>query len=95
MGQLLANCLGRMVEKGLLVTVVLDCCFSGSVLRDGNIRGTDVRAVDYNSDVDAGIPSGTSSDFFQRDQLFRDAAVPRSVARCTRRLHDPCGMRPP
>lgn len=25
--------------------------------------------------VDAGIPSGTSSDFFQRDQLFRDAAV--------------------
>lgn len=27
------------------------------------------------SDVDAGIPSGTSSDFFQRDQLFRDAAV--------------------
>ncbi|KAJ0130256.1 putative 4-hydroxy-2-oxoglutarate aldolase [Fusarium oxysporum f. sp. albedinis] len=74
-GQLLANCLRRMVEKGLLVTVVLDCCFSGSVLRDGNIRGTDVRAVDYNPDVDAGIPSGSSSDFFQPDQLFRDAAV--------------------
>ncbi|KAM3450097.1 hypothetical protein MY3296_006405 [Beauveria thailandica] len=74
-GQLLANCLGRMVEKGLGVTVVLDCCFSGSVLRDGNIRGTDVRAVDYNPDVDVGIPSGTGSDFFQRDHRLRDAAV--------------------
>ncbi|KAJ3572308.1 hypothetical protein NPX13_g5092 [Xylaria arbuscula] len=30
----LAEILGQMVSKGLLVTLVLDCCFSGSVLRD-------------------------------------------------------------
>ncbi|KAM0450961.1 hypothetical protein ACHAO4_006353 [Trichoderma viride] len=53
MGQSLANCLKIMVDKKLLVTVVLDCCFSGSVLRADNVRGASIRSVEYNPAVDA------------------------------------------
>ncbi|KAK0703663.1 caspase domain-containing protein [Lasiosphaeria miniovina] len=37
-GPRLARALNAMVEKGLVVTVVLDCCFSGSVYRRDNPR---------------------------------------------------------
>jgi hypothetical protein len=53
MGQFLANCLKQMVNKKLLVTVVLDCCFSGSVSRAGDVRGSSIRSVEYNPAVDA------------------------------------------
>ncbi|KAM6487647.1 caspase domain-containing protein [Trichoderma sp. SZMC 28011] len=46
-GDILASCFKKMVNQGLLVTVVLDCCFSGSVLRTGNVQGVGIRSVDY------------------------------------------------
>jgi len=35
------------VEKGLLVTVVLDCCFSGGVVRHHDSDMAGIRAIDY------------------------------------------------
>ncbi|PNP44349.1 hypothetical protein TGAMA5MH_03955 [Trichoderma gamsii] len=56
-GEILASCLKKMVEdKELLVTVVLDCCFSGSVLRAGDVRAAGIRSVEYNSAADAALP---------------------------------------
>ncbi|KAK4160263.1 caspase domain-containing protein [Cladorrhinum sp. PSN259] len=49
----LAKLLNKIVERGALVTLVLDCCFSGGVVRLGNARD---RAVRY-SPTD-GIPVG-------------------------------------
>ncbi|KAF5579850.1 hypothetical protein FPCIR_10915 [Fusarium pseudocircinatum] len=37
-GTTIRAAINRMVEKGMLVTVVLDCCFSGNVLRKSPIR---------------------------------------------------------
>ncbi|KAF2629498.1 hypothetical protein BU25DRAFT_363565, partial [Macroventuria anomochaeta] len=48
----LASRIKRMVEKGVTVTLVLDCCFSGNAVR------TDARAryLDYDPAVDAAYP---------------------------------------
>ncbi|KAF2675631.1 hypothetical protein K458DRAFT_212321 [Lentithecium fluviatile CBS 122367] len=43
----LASNLQKMVEKGLLVTLVLDCCFSGGVARNSDYYGFDVRYLEY------------------------------------------------
>ncbi|KAI1038177.1 hypothetical protein LB503_011988 [Fusarium chuoi] len=47
-GRFLAQALKRMVDKGLVVTVVLDCCFSGAVS-----RGDRVRAMEYDPSLDS------------------------------------------
>ncbi|KAJ5716191.1 hypothetical protein N7493_008102 [Penicillium malachiteum] len=44
-GQELAQNIQLMVAKGLRVTVILDCCFSGSVPRHGSTAGAVVRTV--------------------------------------------------
>lgn len=46
LGQLLANKLTKMVEKVFLVRLVLDCCFSGSALRTGDVYDTNIRSID-------------------------------------------------
>ncbi|OPB40490.1 hypothetical protein A0O28_0005690 [Trichoderma guizhouense] len=52
-----------MVKQGLLVTVVLDCCFSGSVLRTRNVRGVGIRSADYDPAIAAAtLPD--NEDFF-------------------------------
>ena len=51
-GRFLADYLKRMVEKGLHVTLVLDCCFSGSVVRSGSYPATVSRFLPYNPDAD-------------------------------------------
>ena len=56
-GQLLASMLERMTEKGLFVTLVLDCCFSGSKLRFGNSDNTSVRTTKYNPAIDMAYPT--------------------------------------
>ncbi|RYN85845.1 hypothetical protein AA0119_g13063 [Alternaria tenuissima] len=43
----LAPDLQKMVEKGLRVTLVLDCCFSGRVARNTDYYGFDVRYLEY------------------------------------------------
>lgn len=66
-GEILAQCLKRMVQRGLLVTVVLDCCFSGSVLRTGNVRGVSIRSVDYDHAIEAATPPEHQDYFGSRD----------------------------
>jgi Caspase domain len=58
----LAYLLDEMVKMGLFVTLVLDCCFSGSVVRLGDPHGDAIRAVDYDHAIDAAYPQclGTS-----------------------------------
>lgn len=78
-GNFLAKYLRKMVDNGLLVTVVLDCCFSGSVLRDGDVRGASIRAVEYNPDVDVASLSEDENwlQIVSRDTSypFRDASL--------------------
>jgi hypothetical protein len=50
----LAYFLKNMVIKGLMVTLVLDCCFSGSVLRHDDFSG--VRCLDYDPEIDMKHP---------------------------------------
>lgn len=52
-GRELANTLKNMVQKGLVVTLVLDCCFSGSVMRRGEV----VRFLAYDDVVDNAFPT--------------------------------------
>jgi hypothetical protein len=52
----LAYLLNEMVKKGLFVTLVLDCCFSGSVVRLGDPYGDVIRCVDYDYAIDAAYP---------------------------------------
>ncbi|KAH6646597.1 hypothetical protein BKA67DRAFT_524451 [Truncatella angustata] len=47
-GAELANCLKHLADKGLIITLVLDCCFSGGVMRDGEL----VRYLPYDHEVD-------------------------------------------
>jgi hypothetical protein len=49
----LAFFLKAMVDKGLMVTLVLDCCFSGSVLR----LDESVRFLGYDAEIDKNYPS--------------------------------------
>lgn len=73
----LANLIQGMVEKGLLVTIVLDCCFSGSVVRRyGHLHYVaGVRATDYDHAVDVAYPRNLDLiDSFQVDSpTLRDA----------------------
>ncbi|KAK0717750.1 caspase domain-containing protein [Lasiosphaeria miniovina] len=72
-GETLAKCLREMVEQKLLVTLVLDCCHSGSVLRAGRVQGADIRAIDYNPAVDATSPQ--DPDPFGPDSAIRGAQM--------------------
>ena len=55
-GQHFANILKGMVDKGLLVTVVLDCCFSGGVVRDDHSKSFGLRTLPYDSRPDIAYP---------------------------------------
>jgi hypothetical protein len=50
-GTTIRAAINRMVEKGMLVTVVLDCCFSGNVLRKSPIRSA-TRYLAYDPTMD-------------------------------------------
>jgi hypothetical protein len=52
-GSVLRTALRRIVEKGLLVTLVLDCCFSGTVLRDHTQQDAYIRFIEHDGRVDA------------------------------------------
>ncbi|KAG5758589.1 hypothetical protein H9Q72_013278 [Fusarium xylarioides] len=51
-GTVLRSAINKMIEKGLTVTLVLDCCFSGSVLRDDRPDVGDIRYSDHHTDYD-------------------------------------------
>lgn len=66
--------LRKLVDKGLLVTVVLDCCFSGSVLRHGD-EDVLVRAVDYDPVIDTAFPVEGDTVYDHLNGLFRNAEI--------------------
>ncbi|KAK0633930.1 hypothetical protein B0T14DRAFT_561465 [Immersiella caudata] len=65
-GSMLRRALQKMTELGMHVTLVLDCCFSGSALRGDDWDGARIRfmehddAVDARSDHEALAPDSTS-----------------------------------
>ncbi|SCO78128.1 uncharacterized protein FRV6_02341 [Fusarium oxysporum] len=81
-GTVLRSAINKMIEKGLTVTLVLDCCFSGSVLRGDRPDIGDIRYTDHNTDYDDSI--NNPFDDANPDEL-RDGAVTLS------RLLDPQG----
>ncbi|KAH0829415.1 hypothetical protein FOPE_10244 [Fonsecaea pedrosoi] len=52
-GSELARLLKAMVDKSLVVILVLDCCFSGGVTRDGSRSRPKVRSIDYDNSIAA------------------------------------------
>ncbi|KAK4076864.1 hypothetical protein Purlil1_12546 [Purpureocillium lilacinum] len=50
----MASYIKTMVDSGLVVTLVLDCCFSASVYRQ---EGSDVRFLPYDAETDSKYPS--------------------------------------
>ncbi|PQE12955.1 caspase domain-containing protein [Rutstroemia sp. NJR-2017a BBW] len=75
-GPELAKCLRKMVAQGLFVTVVLDCCYSGSVMRGDNLQGVSVRAVDYDPTIDDVSRQESYPGPFDSDSTLRNAQVP-------------------
>ncbi|KAH8807491.1 hypothetical protein F5884DRAFT_821181 [Xylogone sp. PMI_703] len=51
-GRVLRNAIRTMIEENLAVTLVLDCCFSGKVMRTDHVHGS-IRYVKYDSAFDA------------------------------------------
>lgn len=75
-GQLLSSVLERMTEKGLYVTLALDCCFSGMILRSDEQSYTGIREAIYNPAIDAAYPfTGAGLDLACESGPFRDAFV--------------------
>ncbi|KAL2011083.1 hypothetical protein VTN00DRAFT_3801 [Thermoascus crustaceus] len=73
----LAHMLVRMVKRGLQVTMVLDCCFSGSMPRHGYTDGASIRSVLYDLAFDR-TASGWRHESRRIDQSsssLRDARI--------------------
>ncbi|EEU34831.1 uncharacterized protein NECHADRAFT_88415 [Fusarium vanettenii 77-13-4] len=51
-GIVLRSAINRMVSAGMLVTLVLDCCFSGNVLRNGHLQPSGIRYIEYDTTMD-------------------------------------------
>ncbi|KAJ3568434.1 hypothetical protein NPX13_g6423 [Xylaria arbuscula] len=58
-GMELAQVLKEMVSRGAIVTLVLDCCFSGSVLRD---KSAVLRCCEYDPEIDKAHVEGDDDD---------------------------------
>lgn len=74
----LANLIQGMVKKDFLVTIVLDCCFFGSVLRyDHPHYDADVRATNYDHIVDVAYSQNLDLiyDFQVNSPTRRDAYI--------------------
>ena len=54
-GTVLRNAISQMIRIGLSVTLVLDCCFSGSVLRTNQAANVEVRYIEHDPDIDASL----------------------------------------
>ncbi|KAI1504696.1 caspase domain-containing protein [Biscogniauxia marginata] len=74
-GRHLATALRKMAEKGLIVTLVLDCCFSGDVVRGDDCRDWDVRCVGYNPKVNAVSFRVPEDDLFNSEHTLRNSEI--------------------
>jgi hypothetical protein len=74
-GSELAYLLRGMVNKKLIVTLVLDCCFSGSIMRND----ASVRYLDYDQQIDAAHPPVPGRSLSSEDELrhpaYRNASL--------------------
>ncbi|KAI1776943.1 caspase domain-containing protein [Hypoxylon cercidicola] len=65
-GSHLAQRIKGMVERGLRVTLILDCCHSGSVMRDDDdddmMNDGGARYLEYDAEVDAAFPPEVHGD---------------------------------
>jgi hypothetical protein len=86
-GLQLAQIINQMVEKGVLVTLVLDCCFSGKIARHGQEANSNIRYIDHDPVIEAAYPSSVSEK--ANDNL--DSSHLRGARRVPRWLIDPKG----
>ncbi|KAE9363027.1 hypothetical protein N431DRAFT_296842, partial [Stipitochalara longipes BDJ] len=82
-----AHLLKQIVEKGLLVTVVLDCCFSGGVVRHHDSDGGGIRAIDYDPIIAAAYPPKLYTEI----HLPGNSPDPRNASILPQWLVDPQG----
>lgn len=70
----LALSLKRIIDEGASVTMALDCCYSGSVVRDEDCDG--VRSLRYNAEV-AGRSRWMNDEFLEGlpSHIFRDTSM--------------------
>lgn len=73
-GERLRRAVEIMIEKGLFVTVVLDCCFSGSVLRH-DLPNATVRFMSYDDAVDV---ASNNVPLFESQKELRSAIMKSS-----------------
>jgi hypothetical protein len=74
-GSELAYWVKAMADKNLIVTLVLDCCFSGSVMRNN----ASVQYLDYDPQIDAAHPPNLKQSLSSEDELrhlaYRNASL--------------------
>jgi hypothetical protein len=66
--------LDKMVEKGLFVTLILDCCFSGGIIRGGNFSDFAVRYLDNDADSDFESSDELENQKSQASNILRDGS---------------------
>jgi hypothetical protein len=66
----LAGLLKDMVDNGLVITLILDCCFSASVYRRDDAN---VRFLPYDPRIDSSFPS--QLDYISGGDAYRDASM--------------------
>ncbi|KAF2647210.1 hypothetical protein K491DRAFT_723631 [Lophiostoma macrostomum CBS 122681] len=71
----LAPDLQKMVEKGLRVTLVLDCCFSGRVARNSDYHGFDVRYLEYDPIPDSAAIHKEETTPLDKTNILRDRST--------------------
>ncbi|KAG8525776.1 uncharacterized protein KY384_000536 [Bacidia gigantensis] len=69
----LARLLQRLAKKGLKVTVVLDCCYSGGVTRRGKLMPLSTRGVEWDPAIAAQFPLEQVPHLFESPTVTRDA----------------------
>ncbi|RYP58043.1 hypothetical protein DL770_010521 [Monosporascus sp. CRB-9-2] len=74
-GRSLALALRKMVDKGLVVTLVLDCCFSGGMTRQDDQEDSGVRCLPFSSDVEAASPRHLDDRLIASSSIMRNARV--------------------
>ena len=72
-GYELARLLKAMVNKGLVVTLVLDCCFSGSVYRLDGDAG--IRFLPYDAEIESEHPLDPNESLVSEAPAYRDAST--------------------
>ncbi|KAF5012642.1 hypothetical protein FDECE_1273 [Fusarium decemcellulare] len=87
-GAHLRTAINLMVSKGMLVTLVLDCCFSGSVLRNGYLEPLAIRYIEYDTTMDTCFDH--IDPFAEVDVRSTSLALPKGGG-SGQRLLDPAG----